>query len=97
MSSNTIVSSYINNFPFPTPRPQQVDILKHIESAFASNYSTIVLEAPTGSGKSGIGITAAMTLGSSYTLVSTKELQSQYQRFQLGLADERKGELPLRG
>ena len=34
----------------------------------------------TGSGKSAIAIAAAMTLGSSYILVGSKELQSQYQK-----------------
>src|SRR5215813_10088893 len=76
----TTTSHYIENFPFPTPRPVQVDILKEIESAFASGYRNIILECPTGSGKSPIAIAAAMTLGSSYILVGSKELQDQYQR-----------------
>lgn len=73
-----ITSSYLKNFPFSTPRPKQVDILKDIESAFNSGYTKIVLESPTGSGKSAIAMSVAMSLGPSYTLVSTKELQSQY-------------------
>ncbi len=40
--------SNIKNFPFSTPRPQQVQVLKEIESAFTSDYSTIVLELPAG-------------------------------------------------
>ena len=67
----TTTSHYIENFPFPTPRPVQVDILKEIESAFASGYRDIILECPTGSGKSGIAIAAAMTLGSSYISVGS--------------------------
>ena len=79
ISDPSSVSSYIKNFPFPTPRPKQIDILKEIESAgFNSGYTKIILESPTGSGKSAIAISVAMSLGSSYTVVSTKELQSQY-------------------
>ena len=45
----------------------------------------------TGSGKSAIAIAAAMTLGSSYILVGSKELQSQYQKdFSWVIVNERK-------
>jgi len=42
--------------------------------------SLLLLECPTGSGKSAIAISIAMTLGNSYILVGSKELQSQYAR-----------------
>src|SRR5215469_15088073 len=72
--------SYLKNFPFPTSRPVQENVLRQIEEAFNSGFKSIICECPTGSGKSVIGIWTAMTLGSSYILVSTKELQSQYAR-----------------
>ncbi|MGC1929894.1 MAG: hypothetical protein WA667_13035 [Candidatus Nitrosopolaris sp.] len=60
------VSNYINNFPFPTLREKQSFVLKEIDAAFASGYNYIVLEAPTGFGKSPAAIAVA------------KDLQTQY-------------------
>ena len=51
-----------------------------ISEAIKSDYRYILLEAPTGFGKSAVGIAVAMTLGSNYTCTSTKELQAQYKR-----------------
>lgn len=79
MSCSTI-SNYITNFPFPTLREKQSFVLKEIDDAFASGYKYIVLEAPTGFGKSPVAIAAALTLGSSYICTSTKDLQTQYCR-----------------
>jgi Rad3-related DNA helicase len=55
-------------------------VLNQICDAFNSGYKYIVLEAPTGFGKSPVAITTAMTLGSSYICTSTKDLQTQYSR-----------------
>ena len=74
------VSNYIRNFPFPTLRERQSYVLKEIDAAFTSGYKYIVLEAPTGFGKSPVAIAAALTLGSSYICTSTKDLQTQYSR-----------------
>ena len=79
MSCATI-SNYITNFPFPTLREKQAFVLKEIDDAFALGYKYIVLEAPTGFGKSPVAIAAALTLGSSYICTSTKDLQTQYCR-----------------
>src|SRR5215472_8171791 len=79
MSCSTI-SNYITNFPFPTLREKQAFVLKEIDDAFALGYKYIVLEAPTGFGKSPVAIAAALTLGSSYICTSTKDLQTQYSR-----------------
>lgn len=75
-----IISPFIQNFPFQTLRNSQDYILNEIDSAFKSGYSKIILEAPTGIGKSPIAISVARTLGSSYICVSTKDLQTQYAR-----------------
>lgn len=74
------VSSYIKNFPFPTLREKQSFVLKEIDVAFASGYNHIIVEAPTGFGKSPVAIATALTRGSSYILTSTKNLQTQYAR-----------------
>jgi ATP-dependent DNA helicase DinG len=74
------VDEFIRNFPFPNLRERQRDILNEIENAFASGYKYILLEAPTGFGKSPVAIAAALTLDSSYICTSTKDLQTQYAR-----------------
>ncbi|MFY9868397.1 MAG: hypothetical protein WAK17_01645, partial [Candidatus Nitrosopolaris sp.] len=79
MSCSTI-SNYIKNFPFVTLREKQSYVLNEIDVAFASGYRYIILEAPTGFGKSPVAIAAALTLGSSYICTSTKDLQTQYAR-----------------
>jgi ATP-dependent DNA helicase DinG len=70
--------SSVDNFPFYALRANQEYILREIDSAFSHGFTKIILEAPTGTGKSPLGIAAAMTQGSSYILTSTKNLQTQY-------------------
>ena len=55
-------------------------VLDKICNAFNSGYKYIVLEAPTGFGKSAVAITFALNLGSSYICTSTKDLQTQYSK-----------------
>jgi ATP-dependent DNA helicase DinG len=74
------VDDFIKNFPFPTLRESQTSVLNKIATAFASGYKHIVLEAPTGFGKSPVAIAVALTLGTSYICTSTKDLQTQYAR-----------------
>src|SRR4051794_39258550 len=61
-------------------RENQSKILNEICEAFNSDYRYILLEAPTGFGKSPVAVAVAMTLGSSYICTSTKDLQTQYAR-----------------
>ena len=49
-------------------------------NALNSGCKHIILEAPTGFGKSAVGISLARTLGTSYVCTATKDLQSQYAR-----------------
>jgi ATP-dependent DNA helicase DinG len=70
----------LKNFPFATLREKQSLVLKEIDAAFASGCKYILLEAPTGFGKSPVAIAVALTLGTSYTCTSTKDLQTQYAR-----------------
>lgn len=76
----TVVDDFAKNFPFPTKRDRQSYVLKEIDTAFALGQKYILLEAPTGFGKSPVAIAAALTLGSSYICTSTKDLQAQYAR-----------------
>jgi Rad3-related DNA helicase len=75
-----ITTEFIKNFPLSNMRDNQIDVLNEISEAFNSDYRYILLEAPTGFGKSAVGIAVAMTLGSSYICTSTKDLQTQYKR-----------------
>ena len=74
------VDDFIKNFPFPTLRERQSYVLNEIAAGFASGYKYIVLEAPTGFGKSPVAIAVGRTLGTSYICTSTKDLQTQYTR-----------------
>ncbi len=55
-------------------------VLDDIYDAINSGYKYIILEAPTGFGKSAVAITLALSLGSSYICTSTKDLQTQYSK-----------------
>jgi ATP-dependent DNA helicase DinG len=79
-SRSLTTAELINNFPFTSQRENQLRVLNEICNAFNSDYKYIILEAPTGFGKSPVAIAVAMTLGSSYICTSTKDLQSQYSR-----------------
>jgi ATP-dependent DNA helicase DinG len=71
---------FIKNFPYPCMRKNQSQVLNEISTGFASGCKYIVLEAPTGFGKSPVAIAVALTLGTSYMCTSTKDLQTQYAR-----------------
>lgn len=65
-----------------TPRPQQLEALARINSAFKAGKRVVVLEMPTGGGKSVICMTVARALrsisGTTHFLTSQKILQDQY-------------------
>ena len=65
---------FIKKFPLPALREKQSFVLKEIDTALASGYKYILLEAPTRFGKSPVGIAIARTLGTSYICTSTKDL-----------------------
>jgi ATP-dependent DNA helicase DinG len=71
---------YTKNFPFATLHEKQSFVLKEIAAAFASCCRYVLLEAPTGFGKSPVAIAVALTLGTSYICTSTKDLETQYAR-----------------
>ncbi len=73
--TDTMLSNFPNNL---TPRDIQRDILKDIDQEMRSGYKKIVISAPTGSGKSAIGIALANSLHSSFIVTASKSLQDQY-------------------
>lgn len=80
MAKTIGADEYLNNFPHRVFRNNQDGVIRQICEAFNSGYKHIILEAPTGFGKSAIAITIARTLGSSYICTATKDLQTQYSR-----------------
>lgn len=68
-----------DHFVFPTSRPIQSNILKEIEEAYKS-FDFIMVEAPTGTGKSALAATTARWLGEGYINTSSLLLQDQYLR-----------------
>jgi ATP-dependent DNA helicase DinG len=79
-NSSLTTTDLIKNFPFSHRRDNQTHVLNEICEAFNSNYKYILLEAPTGFGKSPVAVAVALTMGTSYICTSTKDLQTQYSR-----------------
>ena len=65
------------HFPFDTFREGQLECIEFILKAFMSGKKYVVLEAPTGAGKSAIGMAVAKFFESSYYLTVQKVLQTQ--------------------
>jgi Rad3-related DNA helicase len=70
------------HFPFDIPRRGQPDVCKRIINAYKKGKKYVVLQAPTGSGKSVISYTIASYFASqgqkTFVLTSQKGLQDQY-------------------
>lgn len=75
-------------FPLANPRDKQLRALDFIQRAYEAGYRDIVISAPTGTGKSAIGIAACYWsddlqipgYGGGYYLVTQKMLQDQLER-----------------
>ena len=76
-------------FPYSEPRPQQVEAINGIISAWKSGKKFAIVEAGTGVGKSAIGLTVAKYIANnslpnegydagSHFLTTQKILQQQY-------------------
>jgi ATP-dependent DNA helicase DinG len=70
----------VSSFPFKTYRKGQKEAIDQAKAAFKSGKRFVVIEAPTGSGKSAIAVTFAREAKSSYILTAQKILQEQYVR-----------------
>ena len=71
--------SLLSHFP-GKPFDIQIHVLKQVEQAINSGFKYIVIQAPTGTGKSFIGATIARFKGTSSILSSTTDLEDQYNR-----------------
>ena len=70
-------------FPYPEPRPGQIEYAQEIVDAFQRGYSDVILQGPCGSGKSAIAMTVARyllfkELQSGFVATPLKTLQNQY-------------------
>jgi len=72
-----------SNFPFENYRPNQREVIKEVFELF-KNFRYVILEAPTGSGKSPIAVTIAKIFAQfsrkTHILTIQKLLQDQYER-----------------
>ncbi|MFA5550198.1 MAG: ATP-dependent DNA helicase [Trueperaceae bacterium] len=66
------------SFPFPEFRAGQGEALQQARQAFAAGKRFVVVEAPTGAGKSAIAVALAREAKSAYVLTNQKILQDQY-------------------
>jgi ATP-dependent DNA helicase DinG len=69
-----------STFPFARYRTGQREALDAARAAFGDGHRVVVVEAPTGAGKSAIAVTLAREARSAYLLTGQKVLQDQYQR-----------------
>lgn len=67
-------------FPFSQYREGQREAIERVREAFANGKRFVVVEAPTGSGKSAIAVTLAREAESAFVLTAQKVLQDQYAR-----------------
>jgi Rad3-related DNA helicase len=67
-------------FPFARYRAGQREVIDAARDAFDEGRKVVVVEAPTGAGKSAIAVTLARQAASAYLLTAQKVLQDQYQR-----------------
>lgn len=67
-------------FARSTYREGQKQAIERVEAAFASGYEYVILEAPTGSGKSEIARAFAFQAENAHILTPQKILQDQYRR-----------------
>lgn len=65
------------HFPFPVIRDGQEEVIDEIIKNFEGGCKINLLDAPTGTGKSGIGLTIARHFGSAYYITAQKILQNQ--------------------
>ncbi|UCH25229.1 MAG: ATP-dependent DNA helicase [Trueperaceae bacterium] len=67
-------------FPFQRYRQGQREVIDRARDSFASGKRFVIVEAPTGSGKSAIAVTLTREAESAYVLTAQKVLQDQYVR-----------------
>jgi len=70
----------LSKFPSTTktPRLTQAEAIRRVYAAFQSGKRFVVLEAPTGSGKTHLAVNLARIYGKTWICTLTKSLQTQY-------------------
>lgn len=74
----TNMEAILKAFPKPSYYPGQKEAIEQICAYYAAGYMDVILEGPTGTGKSAIAVTLARLL-QAYMLTSQKLLQAQYE------------------
>jgi Rad3-related DNA helicase len=67
-------------FVMPSFRKGQREAIQFVDDSFKAGHKIVVLECPTGGGKSAIGMTLARMMGTAYYITATKLLQDQLNR-----------------
>lgn len=70
----------LSSIPIKPWRPLQIQVLDEIQQAMNDGFYDIILEAPTGFGKTPVAVALGRALGTSYIISATKDLQEQYRR-----------------
>jgi len=70
----------LSHFPYSSYRPHQKETILRIVDAFERGKRFVIIEVPTGGGKSGVAWTVANHIGQSYFVTAAKVLQDQYIR-----------------
>lgn len=68
----------MHTFPFKSYRAGQREAIEQAREAFAAGKRFVVIEAPTGAGKSAMAVTLAREAASSFIVTAQKLLQDQY-------------------
>lgn len=77
---NVDLQKLYNFFPFKKYRKNQKEVIREIVETFANGEKVVVLEAPTGTGKSPIAITIAKYFERAHIITPQKILQNQYHK-----------------
>jgi len=72
-----MTSNILKHFPYPTPRPVQVDTLRALEESW-DNYDVFVIVAPTATGKSPLSLAIAEWADSARIITPNNMLVQQY-------------------
>ncbi len=79
VKSESTPSGVMSEFPpGMSPRPWQGPIIEEVAAAFDGGKRFVVLEAPTGFGKTVAAVTLARYFGKAWICTLTKQLQAQY-------------------
>ncbi len=70
----------VTSFPYKSYRQGQKEAIEQARSAFGKGKRFVIIEAPTGAGKSAIAMTLAREASSAYIVTAQKLLQDQYLR-----------------